>query len=221
MNDIPHLFAYRSGNTVIHRAPAGFKLVCMIAITISAFSGLIAVLIALSIILVLFLPVSKMKMATIFRNAYIVFWYTVFIFVFRIVGKPFESTLVIQELRETGLYIWQLAVVLFTGTLFYETTSNLEIRHTLSSIQNALIRLTGKKIVFPDIAFLLSLTITFIPRIFETWGSLVHAWNARGGNLNRGIRGAWNRLTILVPLLIIKLLSVASDTDRAIRNRSN
>jgi len=221
MNDIPHLFAYRSGNTLLHRTPAGIKLLCMIAGTICAFSSSITVLITLSTILVILIPVSKMKLKTIYRNVIIVFWYALFIFIFRFAGKPLEKDVFMGELHETLLYIWQIATVLLTGTLFYETTSNMEIQHALSSIQNALIRLTGKKIHIPDLAFLISLTITFIPRIFETWNSLVHAWNARGGNLHRGIRGAWNRLTILVPLLIIKLLSVASDTDRAIRNRSN
>jgi energy-coupling factor transporter transmembrane protein EcfT len=220
MNDIPHLFAYRSGNTPLHRIPAGIKLLLMIAGTVCAFSGSNTALIALSIILVLLIPVSKMKTKTIFRNAEIIFWYAVFIFTFRIAGKPFEQGVFMKELHETGLYIWQIATVLFTGTFFYETTSNLEIRHTLSSIQNALKRLTGGKMRVPDVALLLSLTITFIPRIFETWKSLVHAWNARGGNRHKGIKGAWNRLTVLIPLLIIKLLSVASDTDRAIRNRS-
>jgi len=221
MNDIPHLFAYRSGNSIIHRTPAGIKLLCMIIGTIAACSGSLALLVAISIILGFLVPVSRMKPKTILRNAKIIFWYVVFIFLFRIAGKSLETSVVIEELKETGLYIWQLAVILLTGTIFYETTTNLEIRHTLSSIQNALMRLIGKKINFPDIAFLLSLTITFIPRIFETWENLVHAWNARGGNLHRGIASAWYRLTILVPLLIVKLLSVASDTDRAIRNRSN
>ena len=169
MSDIPHLFAYRSDNTLIHRAPAEFKLVCMIAVTVCAFSNSLTTLIIISIIIALLIPVSKMKPLTVLRNVKIVFWYAMFIFVFRITGKPVETGIIMQELHDTGIYSWQLAAVLFTGTLFYETTTILDIRHTISSIQNVCIRLTRNKIPIPDIAFLLSLTITFIPRIFETW----------------------------------------------------
>lgn len=205
-----------ASNTPVHRAPALLKLAIMLAVTAIVFSGITASLAVTSALIALVTVLAKTSAGTIARNVKIVFWYGIFVAVFRIAGKPLESSILLAEIRASAYYIWQLAVILLAGSVFFETTGTTEIGHALSSLQKAV----RWKAPLPDIAFLLSLTIGFIPRIFDAWVSLDKAWTARGGSLHRGIGGAFRRITTLVPLLVIRLMAIAADTDRAIRNRS-
>jgi energy-coupling factor transporter transmembrane protein EcfT len=231
MNAQPSLFSYRSIVSAIHRVPAGVKLACMIAATIAAFSGSIVVLGGITAAIALAAALAKTRPASIFGNFRIILFYGLFIVVFRFVGVRIDRAIVETGLVESGIYLWQLTVVLFAGTVFYETTSTLEILHTLAAIQQRIgwvfspfirlfQRITGREPGFPDVAFLLSLTISFIPRVFAAWTDLDRAWAARGGTIHRGLRATFRRITLLVPMLIALLLAVAADTERAIRNRS-
>ncbi len=231
MKTEPALFSYRSIRTVIHRVPAGVKLACMIASTGAVFSGSIPVLAGVSAILALGILLARTRPETIRNNIRIILLYGALIVAFKFAGvRPDRATLE-SGLIASGLYLWRLAAVLFAGTVFYETTSSLEIRHTLSALQNGIgwvfspftrlfRRISGRDPSFPDVALLLSLTINFIPRVFAAWNDLDRAWAARGGNARRGIGSAFRRFTVLVPALIALLLAVASDTEKAIRNRS-
>jgi biotin transport system permease protein len=212
----PTLFSYRSGTTIIHRTPAGVKLAGMIACTIAVFSPFIPALIAASVMLAVTAILARTTARTILSGAKLVLYYGLFIAAFRIIGKPFESSVILAELRAGALYTWQLSAVLLAGTLFYGTTGTTEIAHTLSAIQKAI---RWRK-PLPDVAFLLSLTVSFIPRIFSAWADLEKAWATREGNRKHGRAAFIRRTTTLIPLLVIKLLSIAYETDRAIRNRS-
>lgn len=231
MRRLPPLFAYRSAATPLHRVPAGIKLAAMCALTPVAFAIPLRYLALMGLMLGILFAISRTELKTILRNIAILFWYALFIAVFRITGKPLNTEVILRELTLTGTYIARLAVVLAIGTLFYETTSTLEIKRVLERVQTAVARpfapvrsrvsrFTGRTIEFPNMALLLSLTISFIPRIFDVWTALTIAWEARGGSTHRGISGSWRRLTTLVPLLVVRLLSIAADTDRALRNRS-
>ncbi len=224
MKEYPSLFTYKSGTTILHRTSAKVKLPVMMALTVLLFIAGIRQLLLLSLFLTILALLARLPLSVFAAHVRILFWYTLMTVVFRFAGKPLIPSILLPALRETALYIWQLALVLLTGTLFYETTSTLEIRHTLTGVQRAFERAVKRifknKGTLPDIGFLLSLTITFIPRIFDAWTSLNRAWDARGGNLHAGLRASWRKFSVLIPSLFIKLLAMASDTDRAIRNRS-
>lgn len=212
----PTLFRYRSGTTLLHRTPTGVKLAGMIACTIAVFSGFLPILAVTSFFLIFFAILARTTARTILANAKLVIFYGLFIVVFRLLGKPAERAVILAEVGAGALYTWQLTCVILAGTIFYETTGTMDIAQSLRTIQQAI---RWRK-PLPDIAFLLSLTIGFIPRIFGAWADLEKAWAAREGNRDRGPTAFIRRTTTLVPLLVLKLLSIASDTDRAIRNRS-
>jgi energy-coupling factor transporter transmembrane protein EcfT len=231
MKNTASLFSYRSGTTFVHKTPAGIKFILLICLTVAVFTAGNIPLEAASILLVVFFLAARVPVKVFFYNFRVLFWYSVMIYFFRFAGKPYEPDLFGQEMAETGRYVWQIAAVLVAGTIFYETTSSLEIRYFFSSVQSAIQqgidslfhRILRKKLKssgLPDIALLLSLTITFIPRIFEAWTTLNHAWDARGGNAHKNPAGAFRRFSVLVPALLTKLFAVAFDTDRAVRNRS-
>lgn len=225
------LFRYTARETPIHRVPAGIKLVAMLACTVGVFAGDPGLLVGISVALAGLAFVARVSRVALIRSAGVILWYAVFILVFRLTGKPVQADVWLAEFRATGLYLWQLSDVLLAGTIFYETTGTLDIFHALGTAQRTVRggmnrlcrRFIGKELPEQstiDIALLLSLTISFIPRIFRAWDDLGRAWNARGGNLRKTPINTLKSYAILLPLLVERLLIVAVDTDRAIRNRT-
>jgi energy-coupling factor transporter transmembrane protein EcfT len=231
LNRDDRLFRYTGHETPIHRVPAGIKLVAMLAATIGVYAGNFYMLAGISAVLASITPVARISRRALIRGVRVILWYAIFILVFRLLGKPVTLDVWQAEFRATGVYLWQLSAVLLAGTIFYETTGTLDIFHTLGYLQRFVReagnpiyqRVTGKKLPENptiDIALLLSLTISFIPRIFQSWDDLGRAWDARGGTLKKTPPNILKRYTTLLPLLVERLLAVAADTDRAIRNRS-
>lgn len=214
------LFSYKYKNTLIHKLPTAMKLLSMIAISVLAFLGGTKTRILLSIVLLISFILARTSMKVLLRSLKILIMYGLIMFLFRFTGFTTNRALLLNHIFDSLIYLWQLSLVLFSGTIFFETTSSLEIKNTLQFFQDKCYTFLGNPKFLPDIAFLLSLTITFIPRIFEVWNNLDKSWNARGGNLHTGFKRSWLKLTIVIPLLIEHLLSLASETERAIRNRS-
>ncbi|HNY20559.1 MAG TPA: energy-coupling factor transporter transmembrane component T [Treponemataceae bacterium] len=222
------LFSYRPIQTPIHRVPATVKLAIMLTLDIAIFSCPLTILAPILGGITLFLAitalVARLRPAVALKNLRILLSFGIFIVLFKFAFVAHNPESIRSGLLDTGIYLWQLGTVLFTGSIFYETTSSLEIHHALSAIQNVIAYgfnlITRKKARVPDIALQLSLTIHFIPRIFSAWNALNDAWDARGGNRNKNFASYLRRINHLVPLLIAKLLTVAIDTDLAVKNRS-
>ena len=223
------LFGYRAANTPIHRASAIGKLAALAIAGFCAFASHPVFPLAAGATLVIAAVLAKVPFSSHRRNFGIVAGYAVLIAVFRFIGPLPDRASLIGGLTETGIYVSRLAIALLAGTVFYETTGSLAVRDALYGIQRLFVRAT-RLLPFRrrveadapgiDLALLFSLTVSFIPRVFETWDRLNRSWDARGGNARRGIRGALVRVSTLIPILIITLLGVASVTERAIRNRS-
>lgn len=222
------LFSYRPVQTPIHRVPVAIKLAAMLSLDIAIFScplSLLApILGGITVFLAIIAIIARLRSAVCQKNLQILLSFGIFIILFKFAFVPYNPDTIRSGLLDAGIYLWQLGAVLFIGSIFYETTSSLEIHHALSAIQNAIAgvfsRILRKKARLPDIAFQLSLTIHFIPRIFSAWDALNDAWDARGGNRSKKISAYLRRINHLVPLLIAKLLTIAIDTDLAVKNRS-
>ncbi len=225
------LFGYRSGFTAVHRAPVALKFAILLCVTIAVFALPWAFLVPVSALLCVFAIVGKVDIRGLRGAVKLLAIWVAFIGAFRLVGKPLDPGILSVELGETGLYAWRLAAVLLAGSVFYETTSGLEIRDSFARAEDMVNRaVRGLSGLIPyrrtekapkgvRFALVFSLTIIFIPRIFAAWESLERAWQARGGS-QKGFRGAYRKVSVLLPLLLLRLFSLAVDTDRAIRNRS-
>ncbi len=212
------LFSYRPGSTVIHHLPAPVKLVLLVIFSAAVSGGPRELLTVASLFIFLVACAARLSVASVRSLIRIIIFYGLFIAIFSIgTGEPDHTYQ--ERLYSTLLYLWRLATLVTAGSVFYETTSATDVRHCLYALQKKcetlLARYAGRTVQFPDIALLLSLTVSFIPRIFSTWDSLNSAWLARGGSKN-GPR----KMGVLLPLLLIRLLYIAADTDRAVRNRS-
>lgn len=231
MKDTTALFSFRPDTTIIHRASALIKLPTMMGLTICIFQTSFPLLIGLTLSIFILSLIARVPLSSYKKNIRIILEYALIIIFFKIAGKPLHWEIIHPLIRESLLYLWRLTLVFLTGSLFYETTSTLEIRYALTSIQSVIERAfsyithksghnTDKKNEIINFGLLLSLTISFIPRIFDTWTVMNRAWKARDGYKRSGITAVWRTWMVLIPALFIKLMAIASDTDRAIRNRS-
>ena len=134
--------------------------------------------------------------------------------------KSFISALVP---REDFLRIaLSLAVVLQLSALLFRTTSSTEIREGLNAIEKFLRRvlfhlpLFGKKISpRPSFAQNITLFLSFIPEIFQTWSNIDLAWKARNG------RHGFSRIRTLLFVLITLSFEKAAQKSKALAARGN
>lgn len=99
--------------------------------------------------------------------------------------------------------------------LLYFTTTQLEIRAGISTIEMAIRRIfPHKNPVRPQFAHCVSLMLTFIPQIFSAWNELERAWKARGG------KNGLAKMKKLVPSLISLCMHRAYQTALAVIARN-
>ena len=104
--------------------------------------------------------------------------------------------------------------------IFFRTTSSLEIRESLLSIERFIRRLLSNTPIFgkwisqtPRYSHSVSLFLSSIPDIFSTWTALSLSWKARGGK--KGIF----QIKTLVFLLILKSFENAAVKAKALEAR--
>ncbi len=214
-----HLFSYNTAETPIHRLSALLKLACVTALTAGVFFFPAAALAGATVFLAVSAVIAMIGLDRAAALAKTFAGYSLFIVLVRFLKIPESTETLVLELRDTLLYLWRLFLALGFGTILYATTSALELRNALEDLQNSIYSRLKCSAFLPDIAFSLSLTIAFIPRIFDLWQEINLAWNARGGGRSRSPAAVYRRIASLVPLLLIRLLDAAARTERAIRNR--
>lgn len=100
-------------------------------------------------------------------------------------------------------------------TLFYHTTTTLEIRRGISDIEIAIRSIfSRKKSIKPQFSHSLSLMLTFIPEILLSWNELNRAWKARGG------KNGLSKMKKLLPALISLSMNKAYKTALAVISRN-
>ncbi len=224
--DVP-LFLYTPDTTPLHRCPALIKLGALFLTAPLAFAAEGPFLIALSAAMALACALSRPRLGEIIRLFRVVLGYGFLMAAFTLIGRPFTREIARAGLADTAKYLWRLSVVVLSGSVFYRTTSGIELRDALTAVRARVVSWFPPLGRLPDPVFSLSLTLIFIPRVFAAWTALDRAWVARGGNgsgRRNPITRAWRegrKLIILMPVLLSNLLSMAEATERALRNRTN
>jgi len=219
----PPLFAYRPGSSPVHRVPALVKLALYALVATGALAVPPLALVPLAACLFAVSCLARLSPASLLGAARALLAYALAVAFFRVLGADKDE--LIPALSDAGVYLARLALILLGGSIFFETTSSCALRAGLESIQDAIQsiieRLPGptKRLRVPDLALSLSLTVSFIPRVFSAWEKVDRAYRVRAGN-GRGPRAAYRRICVLIPAMILALLAGAVDTDRALRNRS-
>lgn len=236
------LFAYRRGNSILHKTPALLKLAVLMTLCIVTFSGasVVRIGICLLISVIVFIlsgahkeSLKQISFVAVIGTVITIFDMLYFQFSNSTVANATENIIMVLPffgINMNGLYDGLLYTVRFFITalaaqVVFETTSSLEIQDAFEAVQNV-----AAKIIPPlkkwNPAFVISLTINFIPEVFETWNKVNLAARARtnsSGKNRKGSRGKSNTILIMYQELLALfscLLHFAEMKRQAILNRS-
>lgn len=241
------LFAYRRGNTPLHKTPALIKLIVLFSLCIITFAGgtpdSVSEIMAHTFLFrtagcfllsVLLFILGGCYFRSL-KNLLFVLFLGAAVIIFRTLGIPQSPTekqlayivtvLPGVRLNLNGcaagiLYTVRFFITTFTAQTIFETTSSLEIKGAVESVQDGIAR------IFPPLkkwnpALVISLAINFIPQVFDTWNSVRTAARARTPSgkksIAKTIRIAYQEIQSLISCLLFK----AETTQKAILNRES
>ena len=192
------VFRYKTVKGPLHKLPAMLKLFLLLPISVFCMSlpplwlaaGIITALAAALLCgFSLHEQLTDLKPAAFYSG--VMYALSVFSTLFENLGNmPFSALAAAALLpRPDFLRIaLRLALIVQLSALLFRSTSSIEIREGLNTIERAIrhffsrLPLLGKRISpKPRFAEYISLFLSFIPDIFETWTTINMAWKARGG----------------------------------------
>jgi len=200
-------WSYRKGSSLLHRLPAGLKLIFLLALSLAAFFPNLAVLASIAFTLILLSFVAGIGPRELLRGSRPLFF--VILAVLLLQGIEFAPLRVnFEGLWEGIVFCLRIGVAYAAGTLLFAVTTTDEIRKSLSRLEAAL---HLKKL---KLGLSISLMLGFIKRFFEIWEDINLAWKSRGGKRNL------SRLIVLVPLAFEKMIVKAAETATALESRN-
>ena len=234
-------FSYQSGDTPLHRFPAGLKLLALLALSIAAFSSLWGL--AFSALLVIAASrAARLRFRELLRGCRSLMALAFCILVFQTVDPggpgiapgavtafgiplppvaiPFMSA---KGFCEGLLSALRILVSFAAGSVLFAVTTMRELRLSLGAAEQAITGLFAREKPadpraapprrYSRLSLALSLMLGFIPRFFELWETVNLACEARAGR--RGLR----RLALVIPLVTERMMETAADTAEALEAR--
>jgi biotin transport system permease protein len=182
------VFKYKTIKGFLHKIPAVLKLFLLLPLSIfcmSLSSCNLAIGIAATILLAFLCRFSPLEQITDIKPA---FYYAILMYALSAFSNLLEnwnalSLAVLIPRPEFVIIALRLVLIVQLSALLFRTTSSIELKDGLNSIEQFIRRLfSGKKgsyrTRFTDT---ISLFLRFIPEIFETWTNVNLAWKARNG----------------------------------------
>ena len=207
-------FTYRSGKTLLHRIPAGFKLICVIAIPAAAFSSFQGLVVSMLLILAAAVAahITPWELLKGSGSLLVLVLCIVLIKTVQPGASFYIPAINVRGFFEGMITALRLLLTFVSAALFFAVTTIQEIRLSFTAVELALRRLFSrnrkKNIAFFSLG--LCLMLGFIPRFFELWESSDTACKARS------CKRSLHRLFILVPLVTERMMEAAADTAQAL-----
>ena len=204
------LFSYTASDSIIHRTPAGLKILLLFCVPVTVLLCPIEVCLVLIAVFPILALVGKIRLLDFLRDLR-----PIVIYCMMIVSIDVLSYLLFHRndeiVTQRSLYtILRLLCAIEATSVFFRTTSTYETGSALQTVERVLT--FGKSRLV--LSGLFSLFLGFLPQIFATWSSLDLAYRARGGK--KGI----SKVLTLFPLLITMSMKKATTTYLALLNRS-
>lgn len=204
------LFSYTASDSIIHRTPAGLKILLLFCVPVTVLLCPIEVCLVLIAVFPILALVGKIRLLDFLRDLR-----PIVIYCLMIVSIDVLSYLLFHRndeiVTQRSLYtILRLLCAIEATSVFFRTTSTYETGSALQTVERVLT--FGKSRLV--LSGLFSMFLGFLPQIFATWSSLDLAYRARGGK--KGI----SKVLTLFPLLITMSMKKATTTYLALLNRS-
>ena len=175
------LFGYRSGSSFLHKCDARIKLVSLFVLGTFVFIlprnaalACIALFFALS-------PAIRFPMKEILSSLKPLVYYALILYSSSIVSAlfahaPFPLPFIPSE-RDIVI-LCRLALAFLIANAVYRTTSPLELREAVESIERGVVRIFRKKTEYRRLLFSESLSLLIVgqPAVFELWGAGFSGW---------------------------------------------
>ena len=224
-------FAYRRGTSPLHRFPAAGKLLVMTGVSIAAYSS-VPGLAAAAALLAVFAVIARVPPWNLLKGSRPIVILSLCVICIK-TFEPGAAGIATPEIIVFNIYIasFYLPGVSMTGflaglftasrmlvsfsaaALLFAVTTMRELRRSLGVVEEKLIVLVLKRPAACRVSLGFSLMLGFIPRFFELWETMNHAYEARSGG--RGIR----RLFAVIPLLTERMMNAAAETALALEAR--
>ncbi len=177
-----NLLGFKAGNSMLHRLDVRFKLLFFVLISLSSLKTDIFSLFILTAVLTAALIHAGLPIKSALKDLRYVFLLLVLVFIARSLSVPGSPVIKIKTLSVTreGLYqgivvCWRLLIVIMAGMSFVLTTRPSDIKAAVQWILKPIPAIPEKKV-----ALMMSLTVRFIPIIFDQAKETVAAQRARG-----------------------------------------
>jgi biotin transport system permease protein len=216
-------FGYRQGKTILHRMPAGLKLIFVILISAFAFASVYGL--AASILLVLIAcalaripPHSLLKGSKplVILSLCIILLRTILLEREGIAVSGLHIPFISREGFLEGLLTAPgLFVPFAAAALLFSVTTMKELRLSLALVEKRVTRFfSPHREHTPFFSLGISLMLGFIPRFFEMWDDANLACDSR--SCKRGLR----RLFLLIPLVTERMMEASANTALALEARA-
>ncbi|UTC90583.1 hypothetical protein E4N87_07725 [Treponema denticola] len=196
--DIRPLFSYRRGTSFLHRMSPLLKLFFLFGFTVLIFFFPNYVFFY-SVFFVFFARFIGFSFLEQLRDLKPILPYCLFIVSLHVFSVLIKTE---SSIKDLVFLILKLICLMQISSLFFNTTSSLQLKETL------------EKILPFKLAVLFSLFLFFIPLLFSIWTKLDHSWKARGGKKNL------LKIFKLFPIFISEALYKGQKLMYALRNRS-
>ncbi|MGI5173663.1 hypothetical protein H0R92_08690 [Treponema sp. OMZ 840] len=197
--DIKPLFAYRSGNSLIHKMPALIKLILLFLLPAAVFF-----IPPLYCFFYIFINSAAAFYAGFSLRRQIkdlkpIAYYAFFLALTHIVSFLIGES---GSVKPLIALILRLTCAIQISSLFFSTTTSLELKQAL------------EKVLPKSISLIFTLFLTFIPLLFSVWAQLDLSWKARAG------KNGPKKLFVLFPVFISTALFKAQNLFYALQNRN-
>ena len=204
------LFSYSKGKSFVHRAPAGLKLLILLAVPVTVSVTPLYVCLSLMAVFALIALVSGFGFSRFLRDLRPIAVYCVMIVAIDVLSYLFFDRSRAVVTQNSLNLILRLLCAMEATSVFFRTTGSYEITTTLQAIERAVTFGHSKLVV----SGMLSLFLSFLPQIFRTWSEIDCAYRSRGGR--RGL----SKVVRLLPVLITVSMKKASVTYMALLDRN-
>jgi len=231
------VFKYKTIKGILHKCPAMIKLFVLLTLSIICMS-LPSLWLATGIMIAVFFAFlcrfTLREQLTDFKPA---FFYTILMYSLSVFSNLINKDIIdITNSLFTVNYtlltvllphhdyiriVLRLTLIIQLSALFFRSTSSIELRECLNIIESLIRRIFSKVLLigkyislYPRFSDNITLFLSFIPEIFETWSKINQSWRARGGK--QGLR----KIKMLVFVLISLSFEKAAVKAKALEARN-
>lgn len=211
-------FSYKPGFSLLHRCPAWIKILLIPVISIAVFELPPAFALTLALLQILVSFLLHFSVHEQLADLRAVLYYAVILIFAKLAGALLSLNLqnfiisFIKSEKETWILLLKLFCVMQATSLLFKTSTSLQIRTGLETIELKIRHFLHLKSKTP-LAEAIALFICFIPQVSRNWEQTKKAWFARGG------KKSLKMLIILLPVLFSVSMKQAYNTALALSIR--